>query len=124
MVASHDLAVDADIGDIHEARMLEAVGLFRDIKQSHIQRAEPFGEGHVLIVVEWLIAPYQDGVFVHRLLDLCRCLRIDRLPQVEAGRLGGEIFCHGCDFKLHAISIGLGFLLSYPYITNTGTAEA
>ena len=75
----------------------------------------------MLIVVEWLIAPYQDGVFVHRLLDLRR-LRIDRLPQVEAGRLGGEIFCHGCDFQLHAISIGLGFLLSY--IINTGTAEA
>lgn len=83
VVARQNFSVFADIGDVDKTRLLEPAAALRDTDKSRIERAEPFSKGHVLVVTQRLIAPHQNGIFVHRRFDFGGYTGSNRLAEID-----------------------------------------
>ncbi len=90
VIGAEQLAVEVDVRDVGHLLVLQP--LLVDIHHAAglLQRAERLAEGHLLVVVQLLVAEDEDGIAVHRPVDLGAEGRVRRLAQVDALDFGSE----------------------------------
>jgi hypothetical protein len=91
VVGRQDLAVGADVGDVGQGLVAEAVLGEHGDRGLAVQRAvEALGEGELLLVLERLVAKDQHRVFVHAGAQLRERVGVGQGAQADAGHLGAQ----------------------------------
>ena len=100
-------AADIEVGDVGHPAVLQPVLVRVHRGARLLQRAERLAEGHLLVVVQPLVAEDQHGVAVHGAVDLGADLGPRRGAQVEPADLGREERVQGRELQGHRVSSGV-----------------